>query len=91
MTNRASRLALIQELISIGNVSSQSELVSLLAKKGVTVTQATLSRDLEILGAIKISKGQLDCVTRFLMMVQVLRSRAMRPDLEEPCLSLLRE
>ncbi|MFM1777668.1 MAG: Arginine repressor, binding domain, partial [Actinomycetota bacterium] len=44
MTNRASRLALIQELISVGNVSSQSELVSMLAKKGVTVTQATLSR-----------------------------------------------
>ena len=57
MTNRASRLALIQDLISAGDISSQGELVSLLSKKGVKVTQATLSRDLEILGAIKIQNG----------------------------------
>ena len=57
MTNRASRLALIQEIIASNDVSSQGEIVSLLARKGVTVTQATLSRDLEILGAVKISKG----------------------------------
>jgi transcriptional regulator of arginine metabolism len=57
MTNRASRLALIQEIITSNDVSSQGEIVSLLAQKGVTVTQATLSRDLEILGAVKISKG----------------------------------
>ena len=57
MTNRASRLALIQEIITANDVSSQAEIVLLLARKGVTVTQATLSRDLEILGAVKISKG----------------------------------
>lgn len=57
MTNRASRLALIQEIITSNDISSQGEIVSLLARKGVTVTQATLSRDLEILGAVKISKG----------------------------------
>jgi transcriptional regulator of arginine metabolism len=57
MTNRASRLALIQEIITTNDVSSQGEIVLLLARKGVTVTQATLSRDLEILGAVKISKG----------------------------------
>jgi transcriptional regulator of arginine metabolism len=57
MTNRASRLALIQDIISANDVSSQAEIVLLLARKGVTVTQATLSRDLEILGAVKIAKG----------------------------------
>ncbi|MEI6109585.1 MAG: arginine repressor [Actinomycetes bacterium] len=57
MTNRASRLALIQEIISGNNVSSQAEIVLQLARKGVSVTQATLSRDLEILGAVKIVKG----------------------------------
>lgn len=57
MTNRASRLALIQDIISSNDVSSQAEIVLLLARKGVTVTQATLSRDLDILGAVKISKG----------------------------------
>jgi transcriptional regulator of arginine metabolism len=57
MTNRASRLALIQDIITSNEVSSQAEIVLLLARKGVTVTQATLSRDLEILGAVKIAKG----------------------------------
>ena len=57
MTNRASRLALIQEIISGNNISSQAEIVLQLARKGVSVTQATLSRDLEILGAVKIVKG----------------------------------
>jgi len=57
MTNRASRLALIQDIITASDVSSQAEIVLLLARKGVTVTQATLSRDLEILGAVKVSKG----------------------------------
>ena len=57
MTNRASRLALIQDIITASDVSSQAEIVLLLARKGVTVTQATLSRDLEILGAVKVAKG----------------------------------
>jgi transcriptional regulator of arginine metabolism len=57
MTSRASRLALIQEIISANDVSSQAEIVLQLARKGVSVTQATLSRDLEVLGAVKISKG----------------------------------
>lgn len=57
MTNRASRLALIQDIITANDVSSQAEIVLLLARKGVTVTQATLSRDLEILGAVKVPKG----------------------------------
>jgi transcriptional regulator of arginine metabolism len=35
-------------------VRSQTELASLLAAEGVTITQATLSRDLEELGAVKL-------------------------------------
>jgi len=48
---------MIQNLILTNLVSSQAQLVLLLAQKGVTVTQATLSRDLEILGAIKINNS----------------------------------
>jgi transcriptional regulator of arginine metabolism len=57
MTNRASRLVLIQDIITASDVSSQAEIVLLPARRGVTVTQATLSRDLEILGAVKVPKG----------------------------------
>lgn len=58
MTNRVSRLARIRDIVSASEVSSQAELVTLLAGEGIDVTQATLSRDLEILGAIKVSKGK---------------------------------
>jgi transcriptional regulator of arginine metabolism len=40
-------------LIQAGLVHSQSDLVKALAKKGVKVTQATASRDLEELGAVR--------------------------------------
>ncbi len=40
-------------LIQSGQVRSQLELSRLLAEEGVAVTQATLSRDLEELGAVK--------------------------------------
>lgn len=39
-------------------VHSQTELADLLAADGIQVTQATLSRDLEELGAIKVRGGQ---------------------------------
>jgi transcriptional regulator of arginine metabolism len=38
-------------------VASQSQLVELLASDGVEATQATVSRDLEELGAIKVRSG----------------------------------
>jgi transcriptional regulator of arginine metabolism len=46
---RAKAIALIQS----GVVSSQSDLVKLLKKAGYAVTQATASRDLEEIGAVK--------------------------------------
>ena len=51
---RAGRQARIVALLSGNSVSSQSELVTMLAAEGIDVTQATLSRDLEELGAVKL-------------------------------------
>jgi len=50
---RSSRHARIVALIQGGPVSSQLELSRLLGEEGIAVTQATLSRDLEELGAVK--------------------------------------
>src|SRR6201746_46497 len=51
---RSARHARIVELISAGPVTSQTQLAGLLAESGVEVAQATLSRDLEELGAVKL-------------------------------------
>ena len=52
--NSSQRRALIARFIKQGGVESQSHLVKLLAREGVKVTQATASRDLEDLGAVRI-------------------------------------
>ncbi|OBJ71688.1 arginine repressor [Mycobacterium sp. 1274756.6] len=51
---RAGRQARIVALLAAGPVHSQGELAALLAAEGIEVTQATLSRDLEELGAVKL-------------------------------------
>jgi transcriptional regulator of arginine metabolism len=51
---RAGRQARIVELITHRTVRSQAELLALLADEGISVTQATLSRDLDELGAVKL-------------------------------------
>jgi transcriptional regulator of arginine metabolism len=51
---RAARHRRIVELLTRQPVRSQSQLAKLLADDGLTVTQATLSRDLDELGAVKI-------------------------------------
>jgi transcriptional regulator of arginine metabolism len=56
---KASRHARIVALIRDESVHSQTELAELLAEAGIQVTQATLSRDLEELGAVKISGAYL--------------------------------
>ena len=53
-TTRAARQARIVALVSSRPVHSQGELATLLAAEGVDVTQATLSRDLDELGAVKL-------------------------------------
>jgi transcriptional regulator of arginine metabolism len=51
---KAARHARIVALVARQPVRSQTELAQLLADDGVAVTQATLSRDLEELGAVKL-------------------------------------
>jgi transcriptional regulator of arginine metabolism len=51
---RSARQARIRQLIEAQAVTSQTHLASLLAESGIEVTQATLSRDLEELGAVKL-------------------------------------
>jgi transcriptional regulator of arginine metabolism len=55
---KAGRLARIVKLVQARPVRSQTELSELLAAEGIHVTQATLSRDLEELGAVKVRSGQ---------------------------------
>lgn len=50
---RASRQSRILNIISQYEVETQEELVALLRKDGVEVTQATISRDIKELGLIK--------------------------------------
>jgi len=54
---KPARHALIATLVHDRPVRSQTELVALLAEQGVIVTQATLSRDLDELGAVKRRTG----------------------------------
>jgi transcriptional regulator of arginine metabolism len=60
-TTRTARHRRIVELLETQRVRSQGELARLLADDGVAVTQTTLSRDLDELGAVKIrdSSGDL--------------------------------
>ena len=51
---KAARHARIVSLIRDRHVHSQTELAELLAGEGMPATQATLSRDLEELGAVKV-------------------------------------
>jgi len=51
---RVARQSRIVELVSAMGIHSQTELAKLLAGEGIEVTQATLSRDLDELGAVKL-------------------------------------
>ena len=53
---KAGRQARIAALLTSRAVHSQTELGKLLAGEGVAVTQATLSRDLEEIGAVKVRR-----------------------------------
>lgn len=54
---RTQRQHLVGRLLASHRVTSQEQLVELLAAEGVTCTQATVSRDLVDLGAIKVRAG----------------------------------
>lgn len=59
---KAARHRRIVELLARHDVRSQPELARLLAEDGLVVTQATLSRDLDELGAVKVRSGEGDLV-----------------------------
>lgn len=63
---KSARQALITRLIEAGDVTSQAELAVRLEAEGISVTQATLSRDLNDVGAIKVrdARGQLVYATQ---------------------------
>lgn len=54
MAQKTERHAAVLELIGSHHVGSQEELRSLLNKRGISVTQATLSRDLRELGVVRV-------------------------------------
>ncbi|GAB3588754.1 arginine repressor [Calidifontibacter terrae] len=54
--NRAARHRAITQIIGSEDVRSQPDLAERLATHGFSVTQATLSRDLEELGAVKLRR-----------------------------------
>jgi transcriptional regulator of arginine metabolism len=51
---KTQRQHLVAKLIEQSTVQSQAQLVDLLAAEGVVATQATVSRDIDDLGAIKV-------------------------------------
>ena len=53
-TSRTARQARILDILAANRVSSQVELSELLLSEGIDITQATLSRDLDELGARKV-------------------------------------
>jgi transcriptional regulator of arginine metabolism len=54
MTTKTQRQHRITRLLESRAVSSQSQLVGLLAEEGIEATQTTVSRDLDELGALKV-------------------------------------
>ncbi|GAB76441.1 transcriptional regulator, ArgR family [Austwickia chelonae] len=56
--SRMARHARIVEILMRNAVRSQGELLELLSRDGYEVTQATLSRDLVEIGAVKVRRGK---------------------------------
>jgi transcriptional regulator of arginine metabolism len=54
MSGKARRQQTIMRLITHHEVTNQVQLVTLLAADGISATQATVSRDLEDIGAVKV-------------------------------------
>lgn len=58
MKERLERLKSIRAIIKSKRVDSQEQLLQLLLEEGISVTQATLSRDLKFLKVGKVSDGK---------------------------------
>lgn len=54
MTESSARREFIRNLIASNKIHTQEELIRHLSDNGVEVTQATLSRDIRALGAVKV-------------------------------------
>lgn len=54
MTTKVQRQAVVVRLIGDHEVTSQPQLIALLAGEGIEATQATVSRDLDEVGAVKV-------------------------------------
>ena len=61
---KAARQARIASILESSDVKSQTDLARQLTKQGLVVTQATLSRDLEDIGAMKVRAANGDLVYR---------------------------
>ncbi len=70
------RLFIIKEIINGKAVGSQDELRVELKKKGITVTQATLSRDLRELGVGRLSSGE---ETRYILQPAAAEGTILKP------------
>ncbi len=57
MSTKVQRQQAISRIISEHEVAHQPQLVALLKKLGIVATQATVSRDLEELGTVKVRNG----------------------------------
>ncbi len=75
------RRALVVSFVNQGLVHSQSDLVDLLADEGIEVTQATASRDLEELGAVRGRDESGESRYRFLDAEPMSRTTRVSDDL----------
>ena len=57
MTRNATRREVVRQLLASGRFHAQSEIVEALAGRGIVATQATVSRDLAALGALRGTRG----------------------------------
>lgn len=57
MTQRKARMDLIREFVRNNHIKTQSELVDFLAERGLSITQATISRDISEMGLQKEQGG----------------------------------
>ncbi|MEA3038685.1 MAG: transcriptional regulator of arginine metabolism [Sphingomonadales bacterium] len=57
--SRLRRQRVIADLLRGGAIASQEEVTERLSAAGFAVTQATVSRDLDQLGAVKVKKGNM--------------------------------
>ncbi len=54
MSDKAKRQAVLRELVEKYEITSQGQLVQMLSERGITATQASVSRDVRELGLIKV-------------------------------------